>query len=86
MRAAREKLGQPCSMCNNYEAQLQTVQEELQSAQMQVKQLEKSLSAEKETNRYLQQCQEELQLAVKNAAEDSQMLVSVASFKKKWLH
>jgi len=27
LRAAREKLGRPCDMCNNYEAQLQGLQD-----------------------------------------------------------
>lgn len=75
MRASREKLGRPCSMCSNYEAQLQTVQEELKATKTELKRAERSLGTEQQTNRNLLKYQSELEEALKNAAEDAQSQV-----------
>lgn len=75
MKSAREKLGRPCSMCSNYEAQLQTVQEELKMVKTEMKRVERSLATEQQTNKNLLKYQAELEEALKNAAEDAQSQV-----------
>ncbi|XP_059165914.1 rab GTPase-binding effector protein 1-like isoform X1 [Physella acuta] len=76
MKSAREKLGRPCSMCSNYEAQLQTVQEELKMVKTEMKRVERSLATEQQTNKNLLKYQTELEEALKNAAEDAQSQIS----------
>ncbi|CAL1528515.1 unnamed protein product [Lymnaea stagnalis] len=76
MKTAREKLGRPCSMCKNYEAQLQTVQEELKNFKTEMKRTERSLGTEQQTNKNLVKYQSELEEALKNAAEDAQSQIS----------
>ncbi|XP_005107498.1 rab GTPase-binding effector protein 1 isoform X2 [Aplysia californica] len=81
MRAARDKLGRPCSMCSNYEAQLQTVQEELKNSSSELKKTERSLASEQQTNKNLLKYQSELEEALKNAAEDAQSQITTLSSK-----
>nr|KAI8753100.1 rab GTPase-binding effector protein 1 isoform X2 [Biomphalaria glabrata] len=76
MKLAREKLGRPCSMCKNYESQLQTVQEELKNVKTEIKHTERSLASEQMTNKNLLKYQTELEEALKNAAEDAQSQIS----------
>ncbi|KAK0068772.1 rab GTPase-binding effector protein 1 isoform X2 [Biomphalaria pfeifferi] len=76
MKLAREKLGRPCSMCKNYESQLQTVQEELKNVKTEIKHTERSLASEQRTNKNLLKYQTELEEALKNAAEDAQSQIS----------
>ena len=78
MRAARDKLGRPCTMCSNYEAQLQSVQAEQQKVCSEVKRLEVSLASESQSNKNLITYQAELEEALKNAAEDAQSQVSMS--------
>ncbi|GFO20972.1 Rab GTPase-binding effector protein 1 [Plakobranchus ocellatus] len=72
MRGAREKLGRPCSMCSNYEAQLQTVQEKMKEAQTELKRTQKALTTEQQTSQNLLKYQGELENALKTKAEEAQ--------------
>ena len=71
MRTAREKLGRPCSMCSNYEAQLQAVQEKMKEGQSELKRSQKALATEQQTSQNLLKYQAELEDALKNKAEDA---------------
>jgi len=79
MRSARDKLGRPCSMCHNYEAQLQASQSALQVARVEVtrletevKRMETELQSEMQTSANLKKYQEELEEALKQSAEETQ--------------
>ncbi|CAG5124695.1 unnamed protein product, partial [Candidula unifasciata] len=76
MRASRENLGRPCTMCSNYEVQLQTIQEELKAAKSELIRLERAYSSEQQTNKNLLKYQSELEEALKNAAEDAQSQIT----------
>lgn len=88
MRSARDKLGRPCSMCHNYEAQLQASQSALQVARVEVtrlesevKRLETELQSESQTSANLVKYQEELEEALKQSSEDTQEQISGLSSK-----
>ncbi|KAH9515131.1 hypothetical protein Btru_019283 [Bulinus truncatus] len=76
MKTAREKLGRPCSMCKNYESQLQTVQEELKTVRTELKRSERSLTTEQMTNKNLLKYQSELEESLKTSAEEAQSQIS----------
>ncbi|CAH1801364.1 unnamed protein product [Owenia fusiformis] len=76
VKAAREKLGRPCDMCKNYEAQLQSVQENAQESQSSAQTLNKQLSQEKATLENQKKYQEELENTLQNVAEDAQAQIS----------
>ena len=75
MRSSREKLGRPCSMCSNYEAQLQTVQEKMKDGQSELKRSQKALAKEQQTSQNLLKYQAELEDALKTKAEEAQAQV-----------
>ncbi|BFZ04743.1 hypothetical protein BsWGS_07781 [Bradybaena similaris] len=81
MRASRENLGRPCTMCSNYEVQLQTIQEELKLAKTELIRVERSFATEQQTNKNLLKYQSELEEALKNAAEDAQSQITHLSNK-----
>lgn len=80
LKAAREKLGRPCDMCNNYEAQLQTVQDEYREEQARNRSLDRELKAEKQTiesqKNYITELEESLKDAANNANDEIAHLVN----------
>ncbi|XP_064619716.1 rab GTPase-binding effector protein 1-like isoform X2 [Lineus longissimus] len=76
IKAARDKLGRPCSMCNNYEDQLQNVQRKYQECHDKAQTLERQLAAEKRTLETQRKYRDELEESLKNAAEDAQKQIS----------
>ncbi|KAK7487813.1 hypothetical protein BaRGS_00020954 [Batillaria attramentaria] len=76
VRSAREKLGRPCSMCSNYEAQLQTAQEDLKTATSDNKRLERLLSSERQATEKSLKYQSQLEETLKASAEESQSQAS----------
>jgi chromosome segregation ATPase len=75
IKAARDKLGRPCSMCNNYEDQLQSIQRKYQECHDKAQILERQLAAEKRTLETQRKYRDELEESLKNAAEDAQKQV-----------
>ncbi|XP_060582022.1 rab GTPase-binding effector protein 1-like [Ruditapes philippinarum] len=71
LRAAREKLGRPCDMCNNYEAQLQGVQDELKEERAKLRSCERESNAEKQTINSQKNYITELEEKLKDAASDT---------------
>ncbi|KAK6190582.1 hypothetical protein SNE40_002416 [Patella caerulea] len=71
MKASREKLGRPCHMCSNYEAQLQTVQEELKESKSEAQKLDRHLKIEKTAVENQRKYQLELEEAIKDKAEEA---------------
>ncbi|RUS84817.1 hypothetical protein EGW08_007432 [Elysia chlorotica] len=76
MRTSREKLGRPCSMCSNYEAQLQAVQEKMKDGQAELKRCQRALASEQQTSQRLLEYQAELEEALKSKAEEAQTQIS----------
>ncbi|KAL4223722.1 growth factor [Mactra antiquata] len=76
LRAAREKLGRPCDMCNNYEAQLQTVQDDLKKEQAKYRSQERESNAEKQTINSQKACIVELETQLKESATSTSEEVS----------
>ncbi|XP_074642216.1 rab GTPase-binding effector protein 1-like [Tubulanus polymorphus] len=72
MRSAREKLGRPCSMCSNYETQLQNLQHKYQDEHEKVQTLERQLTQERKAIENQRKYRDELETSLKNAAEDAQ--------------
>ena len=72
LKTAREKLGRPCDMCNNYEDQLQSVQDELKAEKMKIRSLERELVAEKQTIDAQKNYIEELEKSVKDSAVEAE--------------
>ena len=72
MKAAREKLGRPCDMCNNYEAQLQESQEAKKRADAQVRTLERQLEGERQSHKNHEQYTAELEEKLKNYTQDAE--------------
>lgn len=74
LRAARAKLGRPCDMCNNYEAQLQGVQDEMRDEQAKLRSQERESNAEKQTinsqKNYITELEEKLKDSANNADEE----------------
>lgn len=81
LKSAREKLGRPCDMCNNYEAQLQSVQAQLKDAQAKIQQLERYLKSEQQASLNQRKYQEELENNLKEVAEDARKQISTVSTK-----
>ena len=81
VKAAREKLGRPCDMCNNYEAQLQSVQGKEREVMERMRTLEKQVSGTKQALEKQKKYAEELETSLKNAAEDAQAQVWLPSFR-----
>ena len=79
VKAAREKLGRPCDMCNNYEAQLQSVQGKEREVMERMRTLEKQVSGTKQALEKQKKYAEELETSLKNAAEDAQAQVWLLS-------
>ena len=71
LQDSREKLGRPCDMCNNYEAQLQSVQDESKSVQVQVKSLDRQLTSEKQTSENQKKYVTELENSLKETTEEA---------------
>ncbi|XP_053376011.1 rab GTPase-binding effector protein 1-like isoform X2 [Mercenaria mercenaria] len=80
LRAAREKLGRPCDMCNNYEAQLQSVQDELKEEKAKLRSQERESNAEKQTinsqKNYITELEEKLKDAASSTDEEIGSLVN----------
>ncbi|XP_052246058.1 rab GTPase-binding effector protein 1-like isoform X2 [Dreissena polymorpha] len=74
LRTAREKLGRPCDMCNNYEAQLQLVQDNSRKEQASYRALERESKAEKQTidsqKKYICELEESLRKAASESSEE----------------
>lgn len=81
MRLAREKLGRPCSMCSNYEAQLQTAQEEMKASITDNKRLERLLANERQAMEKALKYQSQLEETLKASAEEAQTQVATLSSK-----
>lgn len=64
-------------MCNNYEAQLQSVQDEFKNEQVKAKSLERQLQSEKQLTENRQKYVEDLEDSLKNSAEEAEKQVSV---------
>lgn len=79
VRSAREKLGRPCSMCSNYEAQLQTAQEELKTASSDTKRLERLLASERQATEKSLKYQSQLEETLQTSAEESQTQASATN-------
>lgn len=63
-------------MCNNYEAQLQSVQAQLKDAQAKIQQLERYLKSEQQASLNQRKYQEELENNLKEVAEDARKQVT----------
>ncbi|CAE1168022.1 RABEP1 [Acanthosepion pharaonis] len=68
-------------MCNNYEAQLQSVQAQLKDAQAKIQQLERYLKSEQQASLNQRKYQEELENNLKEVAEDARKQISTVSTK-----
>ena len=64
-------------MCNNYEDQLQSVQDEMKAEKMKVRSLERELVAEKQTIDAQKKYIEELEKSVKDSAVEAETEVQV---------
>lgn len=69
---AREKAGKPCDMCNNYEAQLQNIQDEYKREQVKAKSLERRLNHELQTLENKQKYITDLENSLNNSATEAQ--------------
>lgn len=80
LRSAREKLGRPCDMCNNYEAQLQSVQDELKEEKAKLRSQERESNAEKQTinsqKNYITELEEKLKESASSTEEEISGLVN----------
>ncbi|KAL5016860.1 hypothetical protein ScPMuIL_006449 [Solemya velum] len=76
VKSAREKLGRPCDMCSNYEAQLQTVQQQLKREEMKAKSAEHQLETEQTIADNRQRYVLDLETKLKDTAEDTQKQIS----------
>ncbi|ESO97854.1 hypothetical protein LOTGIDRAFT_228394 [Lottia gigantea] len=76
MKTSREKLGRPCHMCTNYEAQLQTVQTEFKEATSEAQKLDRHLKSEKTASENQQKYIAELEEAIKTKADEVFGLIS----------
>lgn len=81
LKSAREKLGRPCDMCNNYEAQLQSVQAQLKESQSKIQQLNRFLKSEQQASVNQRKYQEELENNLKEVAEDARKQISTVMTK-----
>ncbi|GAB1603833.1 GTPase-binding effector 1-like isoform X2 [Argonauta hians] len=81
LKSAREKLGRPCDMCNNYEAQLQSVQAQLKESQSKTQQLHRYLKSEQQASDNQRKYQEELENSLKDVAEDARKQISTVMTK-----
>ncbi|KAK3084568.1 hypothetical protein FSP39_015613 [Pinctada imbricata] len=70
LKEARAKLGRPCDMCNNYEAQLQNVQDEYKKEQVKAKSLERRLNSEIQAAENRQKYIDELESSLKEKTAD----------------
>lgn len=75
MKAARQKLGQPCDMCSNYESQLQEMQENSKKMAGQLRTLERQLQAERQAMTNQQTYTAELETSLQTKTEDAQKQV-----------
>ena len=73
---AREKAGKPCDMCNNYEAQLQNIQDDCKKEQMKAKSLERRLNHELQALETKQKYITDLENSLNNSATEAQNQVS----------
>ena len=80
MKAAREKLGRPCDMCNNYEAQLQQIQDGEKKASSQVRTLERQLEVERQAMKNQEKYSGELEEKLKNYTEDAEQEVELINW------
>nr|XP_034337125.1 rab GTPase-binding effector protein 1 isoform X6 [Crassostrea gigas] len=69
---AREKAGKPCDMCNNYEAQLQNIQDEYKREQVKAKSLERRLNHELQMLENKQKYITDLENSLNNSATEAQ--------------
>lgn len=79
---AREKAGKPCDMCNNYEAQLQNIQDDYKREQVKAKSLERRLNHELQTLENKQKYITDLENSLNNSATEAQNQVSVEGGEK----
>lgn len=80
LKEAREKLGKPCDMCNNYEDQLQNIQDDLKKEQVRAKSFERNLNSEiqmaENQQKYITELEESLQNTVSNSEEQISSLLN----------
>lgn len=76
LKEARDKLGKPCDMCNNYEAQLQNIQDDLKKEQVRAKNFERNLNSEIQTTESQQKYITELEESLKKHVTDSENQIS----------
>lgn len=81
LMSTRAKLGRPCDMCNNYEAQLQSVQDKEKEVQNKVKTLERQLEIEKKALTNCNKTKQELEETLASMAEDAQAQISTLTNK-----
>lgn len=67
-------------MCNNYEAQLQGVQEEAKEEQVKAKSLERQLNAEKQISENQNKYISELEGSLKTSAEEAEKQVGMSEY------
>lgn len=77
---AREKAGKPCDMCNNYEAQLQNIQDDYKREQVKAKSLERRLNHELQTLENKHKYITDLENSLNNSATEAQNQVSVGGW------
>lgn len=76
LKEAREKLGKPCDMCNNYEDQLQNIQDDLKKEQIKAKSFERNLNNEIRIGENQQKYIAELEESLKKAVAESEEQIS----------
>ena len=80
LKEAREKLGKPCDMCNNYEDQLQNIQDDLKKEQVRAKSFERNLNSEiqmaENQQKYIAELEESLKNTVSNSDEQISSLLN----------
>lgn len=76
LKESRDKLGKPCDMCNNYEAQLQNIQDDLKKEQVRAKSFERNLNSEIHTTESQQKYIAELEDTLKKTVSEADEQVS----------
>ncbi|XP_071179793.1 rab GTPase-binding effector protein 1-like isoform X2 [Mytilus edulis] len=76
LKESRDKLGKPCDMCNNYEDQLQNIQDDLKKEQVRAKSFERNLNSEIHTTESQQKYIAELEDTLKKTVSEADEQVS----------
>ncbi|XP_063396040.1 rab GTPase-binding effector protein 1-like isoform X2 [Mytilus trossulus] len=80
LKESRDKLGKPCDMCNNYEDQLQNIQDDLKKEQVRAKSFERNLNSEilttESQQKYIAELEDTLKKTVSEADEQVSSLLN----------